>query len=424
MLLTFVVSGVGLSRSVMETTTTTAASTVKGSSSSPSFLDDFTLHLASHLLGHERLMFEFDQAMKKNKQKTKTRNSTSATTGIHSDNEDSMPSSLTISLYWRSNMLLKDTASVLQSLSLTEKKDAEDRIVQPPLLFVDITFSFDGATDASNQQQLQEEMKPPTPRPSMSMVVGVFFLTHHKGTYIQGSPLTIFQLEQHAKSVGLDLHSAPPTAMAGMMAEALMQQTTNPPQVLLSSLQPESNRNNKDPERHDEPMPESPTLQHQQSAQLELYYKDVEGTGTLQLSDSKRSSGFDSIGLSLFCRDLFGPSSSGPHGTSCRSDTHHEPFASDPTSALQEAFDKWWKQASILDTTRVEGTAAHDRLNSTAKESTTTTDRGTAGGRGILGSSSSRATKAVGLSGYSKLSHLHKRRKKDKNMNPFSTLPK
>jgi hypothetical protein len=438
LLITFVVGVVGLSRFVMETTTTTTttASIVKGSSSSPSFLDDFTLHLASHLLGPERLLFEFDQVMKKDQQKTKKkRNPTSAISGIHSDDDESMSSSLTISLYWRSNMLLPDTASVVQSLSLTETNDAEDPTAKPPLLFVDVIFSFDGSNDASTQQQRllrEEKMKPPivssSPHPSISMVFGVFLLSQHNGIYIQGSPMTMVQLEHHAKSVGLDLHSAPAKAMAGMMAEALMQQTTNPPRVLL--LSEHNNRKDKDQERHDEPIPESTQQQQQQqSVLLELYYKDVEGIGTVQLNDSKRSSGFDSLGMSLFCRDLFGSSSSRPRGTSSRSDStghdkHHEPFAT--TSTLQEKFDRWWKQASIPITTRVEGAAAHESRNSTVNDSTTiTTGRATTGGKSSLrSSSSSRPTKVVGLSGYSKLSHLHKRRKKDKNMNPFSTLQK
>lgn len=65
-----------------------------------------------------------------------------------------------------------------------------------------------------------------TTKPSLRL--GFFFFSSYPSTtsqYVQCHRLTPTQLEQHAQSVGLDIYSGPPEAMAKMMAQALLSDT-------------------------------------------------------------------------------------------------------------------------------------------------------------------------------------------------------
>ncbi len=59
---------------------------------------------------------------------------------------------------------------------------------------------------------------------TLSLRFGFFFRSTHS-QYLQCHPLTQDQLEQHAQTVGLDMDSGPPEAMAKMMAHALISDT-------------------------------------------------------------------------------------------------------------------------------------------------------------------------------------------------------
>lgn len=191
---------------------------------SPSFLDRFTLHLAANLLGSQTV---FDR--------------------LSNDDAPKPPP-----LYWRSSFLDDPLASLMEGAS-TEADNKQQ------LFFVDLTFDF----------VVQEKV------PMLTVCFGCF-LKQRQPTclYVRGSPLTIMQLERHAQSVGIDLHSAPPKAMAGMMAKELID-------ILKSKQQ------------------YVPIKMEEAQFHLPLYYRDVEESGTISMDIEQTTSQFDRLGMSL-----------------------------------------------------------------------------------------------------------------------------
>jgi hypothetical protein len=191
---------------------------------SPSFLDRFIVHLAANLLSSQTV---FDQ--------------------LSNDDAPKPPP-----LYWRSSLLDDPRASLMEGAS-TEADN------QQQLLFVDLTFEF-------------------LVKHSVPMLTVCFgcFLKRQQPTclYVQGFPLTIMQLERHAQSVGIDLHSAPPKAMAGMMAIELKDILKSKQQTL-------------------------PIKMEEAQLHLPLYYRDVEESGTLSMDIDQTTSQFDRLGMSL-----------------------------------------------------------------------------------------------------------------------------
>lgn len=194
----------------------------------PSFLDHFILHLAAHLLGVDTVLEKLQQTIPSNKK-----------------NEDA-----TVSLfYWRTKLLLDDPSCLLNRTYADEAST----------LFLDLKISWS------------------TKRPGLVLQWGVMILQQPCCSYVQSVPLTIQQLECHAKSVGLDLYSAPASAMAQAMGRALLVQRTDTPKLNMES-----------PEK----------------IQIQLYYPDVQETGTLNLDALHQTSQFDSVGMSLLFWDF------------------------------------------------------------------------------------------------------------------------
>lgn len=220
------------------------------------FFEEFILCLASRLLGMEHLVTKFEQ-------------------------------SLPFSLYWRSKLTMNDTAAVLNSMKVTDNAadtSVIDLSLSHPLLFLDITFSFDMVSNSGAQQEKAREYKEGR-RPCLSLVFGAFVLRRSKCIYIQCSSLTIEQLESH---VGIDLYSAPAENMALLMAKAL----DLPPTTIALLPCSDDNRNHLRIERLN-------------AVRLDMDYSDIQETGGLKLAISKITSDFDEIGMNLYCRNLF-----------------------------------------------------------------------------------------------------------------------
>jgi hypothetical protein len=200
----------------------------------PSFLDQFILHLAAHLLGVDTVLEKLQPPNLSNKKNDGT----------------------TVSLfYWRTKLLLGDDPSCLLNGTYTEEAST---------LFLDLKISWN------------------TKQPGMELQFGAMILQQPQCTYIQSIPLTIQQLESHAQSVGLDMYSAPDaSAMAQAVGRALLD--ANAPKV--------------------NGMEESASSP-QTTFQIQLYYPDVQETGTLNLNVLHQTSQFDSVGMSLFFWDL------------------------------------------------------------------------------------------------------------------------
>jgi hypothetical protein len=229
----------------------------------PSFLDHFTLHLAAHLLGVDTVLEKLQQT---NPSNTKTEEAT-------------------ISLfYWRTKLLLDDPSCLLHGTYAAETST----------LFLDLKISWN------------------TKQPGLVLQWGAMVLQQPCCTYVQSVPLTIQKLESHAQSVGLDLYSAPASAMAQAVGRALLvQHTNNAPKVNMES---------------------------QQKFQIQLYYPDVQETGTLNLDVLHQTSQFDSVGMSLLYWDL---TSRVPRPSSNSEQDQTKPHP------LEEALNKWFLAASL-----------------------------------------------------------------------------
>jgi ABC-type transporter Mla MlaB component len=228
----------------------------------PSFLDRFILHLAANLLGSQKVLLRLDNHEK-----------------------------CSAPLYWRSKLSVDDPSGLLRG-----------QCIDAQLLFVDITFDFVVHGDDDKAPQLLVQL-------------GFFRLNQPTCTYLQTSPLTMAQLEQHAQAVGIDLHSAPPKAMASMMAQEL--QTPQKPQTL-----------------HVEG----------DEARLSLYYRDVHESGNLLLKISQTTSQFDSLGMSLLFhwnRDLNNNAISDPASTVDKDAAKLQDILE-----LDSKLDRWFQQAS------------------------------------------------------------------------------
>jgi hypothetical protein len=264
---------------------------------SPSFLDRFTLHLAANLLGTRAVLDRLKQDKNNINKK---------------------------SLYWRSKLFDDDPLGQgcwPDSTSSTTDNDHK-------ILFLDLTFDFD-VDDNDNKN------------PKLSLRFGCFLLQQPSCRYVQGSPLTMTQLEQHAQSVGIDLHSAPPKAMAGIMAKELLAaaaaNTNTKIQLLLNK--DDKNRN---------------------QFQLSLYYRDVEESGILALDVAHSTSQWDRVGMNLFYRDL-----------TWRDRTTEPPFMEDSKDLLDltNQFEEWFQQRQVNKSYVSASQEAHiDESSSSKKE--------------------------------------------------------
>ena len=157
------------------------------------------------------------------------------------------------------------------------------------LLFVDISFGV----SIRNQQ------------PHVSAELGCFFLSKPRCAYVKTLPLSSAVLENHAKSIKVELDSAPPQAMAGMLAQALLQKD------ITGKLEGTC-------------------------ANLELYYADLEERGVLSLEVGESSSQLDELVMGLYHRDL---TRSVPDVRDWKARDHLE------EERLSNKFDAWWNKA-------------------------------------------------------------------------------
>ena len=243
----------------------------------PSFLDHFILHLAAHLLGVDTVLQKLQQTYPSN----------------NNNNNNNKTEDATVPLfYWRTKLLLDDSSCLLDGTYADD--DASTK-----LLFLDLKISW-------NTQQ-----------PGLVLQWGAMISQQPSCEYIQSKPLTIQQLESHAKSVGLDLYSAPASAMASAVGRALLGQHPNAPKALTRSP-------------HDK-------------LQIELYYPDVEETGTLHLDVRHQTNQFDSVGMSLLYWDLtsqVSPTTTQQLPLSSNSEQHQ-------TNPLEDAMNKWCVAAGL-----------------------------------------------------------------------------
>jgi hypothetical protein len=236
----------------------------------PSFLDQFILHLAAHLLGVDTVLENLQQTNPSNKK-----------------NKDT-----TVTLfYWRTKLLLDDPSCLLNGTYA----DADEAST----LFSDLKISWN------------------TKQPGLVLQWGAMILRQPCCTYIQSVPLTIEQLESHAQSVGLDLYSAPASAMAQAMGRALLVPHTNAPKV---------------------------TMESPQKFQIQLYYPDVQETGTLNLDVLHQTSQFDGVGMSLLYWDL---TSRVPPPRSQVVPSSSNSEQDQTTNRLQESLNKWCLAADL-----------------------------------------------------------------------------
>jgi hypothetical protein len=253
------------------------------STGSPSFLDRFALHLVANLLGSQTVLDR-----------------------LGNDDAPKHPP-----LYWRSSLLDDPRASLMEGAS-TEADN------QQHLLFVDLTFDF----------VVKEKV------PMLTVRFGCFLKRQSLTClYVRGSPLTIMQLERHAQSVGIDLHSAPPKAMAGMMATELKN--------LVKSKQ----------------VVNTVVMEKEQQFHLPLYYGDVEESGTLSMDIDETTSQFDRLGMSL----LF-------YSDSCNSKDNSKDEV--PEQELITKLEEWFHQQKQTTSEQED-----DLLESSTKTTVTTTKK-------------------------------------------------
>jgi hypothetical protein len=220
----------------------------------PTFIDRFNFHLAENLLGENRLE-EFGMPSKKHDQ----------------------PSN---SLYWRSKIIALENSSKQQQLLLPDGKKPER------LLFLDVTFDLILHDDDKSLH--------------LTAQFGFFLCNESSSTshYVRGGKLTLAQLEEHAQGVGIDLHSAPPQAMAGMIASALSNTAKATAKVRANHLD------------------------------FSLYYSDVDESGVLTLDVEAKTSQFDALGVSLLVQPRH---------------LHRDDSNKDEANTI-ESFDTWFEQ--------------------------------------------------------------------------------
>jgi hypothetical protein len=121
-------------------------------------------------------------------------------------------------LYWRSELLHEPSTS---SCDTTNNND------EALLSFVDLTFDI-----STEEKNADDNSVAHISAPQLQVRFGYCWLsrlqrqqkpkkTQYTARYIQCKPLTQAHLESHAKSLGIDVFSGPPQAMATMMAQAL-----------------------------------------------------------------------------------------------------------------------------------------------------------------------------------------------------------
>ena len=207
----------------------------------PQYLDRFNLHLAVKLLGFQPVIDRLDA---ENKCDTETN-----------------------TLYWRSKLLLDNPSCLLPGHDNHVKNewptgDSNNQNQNHKLLFVDLTFDF------SNKDRKNSSNKP-------SVRFGCFLLQKPTCLYLQGGPLTMRQLEQHAESICIQLNSAPPEAMAGMMANELVAMTATKI-VRLDRSQ----------------------------LHLSIFYNEVQDSGKLAMDIAQSTSQLDQVCMQLLSWDL------------------------------------------------------------------------------------------------------------------------
>jgi hypothetical protein len=182
-------------------------------------------------------------------------------------------------LYWRSELFGND---VLEQWPNEEA-----------LWFVEITFDF---VTLAEKKMVQATF-------------GCYLLQPQKQClYVQTKPFSqISTLEQHAQNINIDLTSAPPRAMAGMMAKALLVGDL----VKLHSK-------------------DSTTIQ------LELFYQDLEESGILSLEIQRQTSTLDDLGILPIYQAIRNPPETAAAAKEAETPT-------DPRQLIQE-FQRWMSQ--------------------------------------------------------------------------------
>lgn len=188
------------------------------------------------------------------------------------------------------------------------------------LSFIDLTFSI-GSTNNRNEQvgdnhetfSLIAPVAATARIPQMQLRIGYFWVSSTaipasapyqpnktinkktKARYVQTQPLTQEHLEAHAQSIGIDLFSGPPQAMAAMMAQALQSLGSGATEATTTTSPP--------------PTTGACRMQHQGTERTQvvedsmLYYADVQERGTWKLSVESISP-FDAVGTNLLYFNL------------------------------------------------------------------------------------------------------------------------
>lgn len=164
---------------------------------------------------------------------------------------------------------------------------------QEVLWFVEVTFDFVTAVEEK----------------TVEGTIGCYLLQpNNKSLYVQAKPFSQHNLEQHAKSIHIDLKSAPPKAMAGMMAKALL----------------EIQKNNKKSLARVHSKDDSSTLE------LELFYQDLEENGILSLDVQRQTSALDGLSILTLYQAIQNPPA-----------VSKEPEASNDQRQLLQEFQQW-----------------------------------------------------------------------------------
>ena len=249
------------------------------------------MHLAAHLLGTEMVRNRLLQ-------------------GNHNSSSSSSSSKL---LYWRSK-LFHDPLDQASSSSSSSNK----------ILFLDLTFGLNHKGDDDDADDADDDKTLEVPSNLFSVRFGCFLLSQQP-KYIQGAPMTLEVLEQHAQSLGIDLHSAPPKAMAGMMAQELLASGNNKiPNLVVVVPNAQDNKNN------------------DCNYQLSLYYRDVQESGILSLPKAQSTTQWDRLGMRLLSWDWM--TTTNDYNTTTNNDHDGDKEDDEDDDQLNNAFETWFQQ--------------------------------------------------------------------------------
>lgn len=282
----------------------------------PTFLDRFIIHLVTKLLLDVNQVEEW----LRDAVATAATNTTNA----------SRPSRR---LYWRSQ-LVNDKPTISSS---------QDGDLSEALSFVDLTFDVVTMATTTNDEAGSSTTSTPENHATAALAqlqirIGYFLQSTPsplKARYVQSKPLTQVQLEAHAQSIGIDVFSGPPQAMATMMAQAL--------HSLGSSSGPSTTT-----------LDGTCVVRATEKTLVDktLYYSDVQERGTFGLPIGSISE-FDTVGMNLLYFNILRAQES-PQGRTNPSSTPKDATPTLDTSdevLIERRLQECWDQLSSITAT-------------------------------------------------------------------------